>query len=80
MRGATAGPYATIEVAQKAGAVTWNYGIFINTIITFLIVAFAIFILIKAVNKVKKAEPPPAPAATPEDVVLLREIRDALKK
>ncbi len=79
-RGATAGPYATIEVAQKAGAVTWNYGIFINTIITFLIVAFAIFILIKAVNKVKKAEPPPAPAATPEDVVLLREIRDALKK
>lgn len=79
-QGATAGPYATIEVAQKAGAVTWNYGVFINTIITFLIVAFAIFLLIKGVNKVKKAEPPPAPAATPEDVVLLREIRDSLKK
>ncbi len=81
-QGATAGPYATIEVAQKAGAVTWNYGIFINTVITFLIVAFAIFMLIKAVNAAKKAEPPapPAPAAPPEDVVLLREIRDALKK
>lgn len=79
-QGATAGPYATIEVAQKAGAVTWNYGLFINTIIAFLIVAFAIFMLVKAFNKVKKAEPPPAPAATPEDVMLLREIRDALKK
>lgn len=79
-QGATAGPYATIDAAQKAGAVTWNYGLFINTIITFLIVAFAIFMLVKAFNKVKKAEPPPAPAATPEDVMLLREIRDALKK
>ena len=79
-QGTTAGPYATVEVAQKAGAVTWNYGVFINTIIAFLIVAFAIFMLIKTFNKVKKAEPPPAPAATPEDVMLLREIRDALKK
>lgn len=79
-QGTTAGPYVTIEVAQKAGAVTWNYGVFINTIIAFLIVAFAIFMLVKAFNKVKKAEPPPAPAATPEDVMLLREIRDALKK
>ncbi len=77
--GATAGPYATIEIAQKAGAVTWNYGVFINTIIAFLIVAFAIFMLVKAVNKAKKAEEPKAPPATPEDVVLLREIRDALK-
>ncbi len=77
--GATAGPYATIEIAQKAGAVTWNYGTFINTIIAFLIVAFAIFMLVKAVNKAKKAEEPKAPPATPEDVVLLREIRDALK-
>ena len=77
--GAAAGPYATIEIAQKAGAVTWNYGTFINTIIAFLIVAFAIFMLVKAVNKAKKAEEPKAPPATPEDVVLLREIRDALK-
>lgn len=79
-QGKDAGPYATVELAQKAGAVTWNYGVFINTIIAFLIVAFAIFMLIKAVNKAKKAEPPPAPAAPAEDVVLLREIRDALKK
>ncbi len=78
--GATAGPYATVEIAQKAGAVTWNYGLFINTIISFLIVAFAIFMLIKAYNKTKKAEPPAAPPAPPEDVLLLREIRDSLKK
>src|SRR6188474_2045874 len=45
-QGATAGPYATVEVAQKAGAVTWNYGIFINTILTFIIVAFAVFMLL----------------------------------
>jgi large conductance mechanosensitive channel len=79
-QGATAGPYATVEIAQKAGAVTWNYGVFINTIIAFLIVAFAIFMLVKAVNQAKRAEPPAAPPAPAEDVVLLREIRDALKK
>jgi len=79
-QGTTAGPYATVEVAQKAGAVTWNYGIFINTILTFIIVAFAIFMLLKAYNKTKAAEPPAAPPTTPEDVLLLREIRDALKK
>ncbi len=81
--GTAAGPYATLEIAQKAGAVTWNYGLFINTILTFIIVAFAIFMLVRAYNKVKSAEPP-APAAPPappaEDVLLLREIRDALKK
>jgi large conductance mechanosensitive channel len=76
---ATAGPYATVEIAQKAGAVTWNYGAFINTIISFIIVAFAIFLLVKAYNAAKKAEPP-APSAPPEDVLLLREIRDSLKK
>ncbi len=79
-QGATAGPYATVEIAQKAGAVTWNYGVFINTIISFLIVAFAIFMLLKAYNKTKSEAPPAAPAAPPEDVLLLREIRDSLKK
>lgn len=78
--GAAAGPYISVEAAQKAGAVTFNYGLFINTVISFLIVAFAVFLLIRAINKMKAAEPPPAPAATPEDVVLLREIRDALKR
>jgi large conductance mechanosensitive channel len=78
-QGATPGPYATVEVAQKAGAVTWNYGVFINTILSFIIVAFAIFLLLKAYNKAKTAAPPPAPPTPPEDVMLLREIRDALK-
>jgi large conductance mechanosensitive channel len=60
--------------------VTFNYGIFVNTLISFVIVAFAVFLLIRAINKMKAAEPPAAPPATPEDIVLLREIRDALKK
>ena len=78
--GATPGPYATVEAAAKAGAVTLNYGVFINTVLTFIIVAFAVFLLVKAYNKAKKAEPPALPAAPAEDVELLREIRDALKK
>ena len=79
-QGAAAGPYATVEIAQKAGAVTWNYGIFINTILTFIIVAFAVFMLVKAYNAAKKAEPPAPPAPPAEEVLLLREIRDSLKK
>jgi large conductance mechanosensitive channel len=57
------GPYATLADAATAGAVTLNYGTFINTIVSFLIVAFAIFIMVKQVNKAKKkeAEAPPAP-------------------
>lgn len=78
--GTTAGPYATVDIAQKAGAVTWNYGLFINSILTFIIVAFAIFMLVKAYNAAKKAEPPAPPAPPAEDVLLLREIRDSLKK
>jgi large conductance mechanosensitive channel len=78
--GATPGPYASVEIAQKAGAVTWNYGLFVNTIISFLIIGFAIFLMVKAYNNSKKAEPPAPPPPTPEDVVLLREIRDSLKK
>jgi large conductance mechanosensitive channel len=80
--GATPGPYLSVDAAQKAGAVTFNYGVFINTCISFIIVAFAVFVLIRAINKMKQkeAEAPAAPAPTPEDVLLLREIRDALKK
>mgnify|MGYP003573160161 CR=1 FL=1 len=63
-----AGVYASLADAQAAGAVTLNYGNFINTIISFLIVAFAIFLLIKSVNKAKRAEAPaPAPAPTTKD-------------
>ncbi len=54
--GTTAGPFASLVDAQKAGAVTINYGMFINTIISFLIVGFAIFLLIRKVNELKKEE------------------------
>ena len=54
--GVTAGPYLTMDAAQKAGAVTLNYGVFINTVISFLIVAFAIFMVIKSLNKLKKKQ------------------------
>jgi len=62
-----AGPYLTIEDAQKAGAVTINYGRFINTVITFLIVAFSIFIMIKGMNAAKKKEVAVAAAPTVKD-------------
>lgn len=65
--------------AKKAGAVL-AYGNFITIALNFIILAFIIFQMVRMMNKLKKAEPAPAPAATPEDVVLLREIRDALKK
>ena len=78
--GAQAGPYLSVEVAQKAGAVTFNYGVFINTVISFVIVAFAVFLLIRAINRLKKQEEAKPTAAPPEEVVLLREIRDSLKK
>lgn len=57
-----------------------NYGNFIQTIIDFVIIAFCVFLLVKMVNRMKKAEPPPAPPATPDDVKLLTEIRDLLKR
>lgn len=69
---------ALIE-AKKAGAVL-AYGNFITIVLNFVILAFIIFQMVRFMNKLKKAEPPAAPAPTPEDVVLLREIRDALKK
>ena len=53
--GATAGPYVSVEAAQKAGAVTFNYGLFINTCIGFVIVAFAVFLLIRAINRLQTA-------------------------
>lgn len=69
----------TLAEATKEGAVTLNYGLFINAVINFLIIAAAIFLLIRSINKLQK---PPAPAAAPpppEDTLLLREIRDSLK-
>jgi len=80
--GAVPGPYLTVEAAQKAGAVTFNYGIFINTMISFVIVAFAVFLLVRAINRLRREEQakPAEPATPPEEIALLREIRDALKK
>jgi large conductance mechanosensitive channel len=80
--GAPAGPYATLGSAKAAGAVTISYGVFINTVIAFLITAGAIFMVIKAVNTLKRKQEaaPAAPAAPPPTEVLLTEIRDLLKK
>lgn len=75
-------PYETLEAAEKAGAPLIKYGVFINTVLDFVIIAWVIFMVVKAINKMKREAPPApaAPPAPPEDVVLLREIRDALKK
>ena len=70
-------PGMALAEAKKAGAVL-AYGNFITIAINFIILAFIIFLMVKQINKLKKAEPPPP--ATPEDIVLLREIRDTLKK
>ena len=73
--------YPTLKAAQDAGAATLNYGLFINALINFLLVAFALFLVVRAINRLTAAravekpdDPPP-----PEDILLLRQIRDALK-
>lgn len=74
--------YESLEAAEKAGAPLIKYGLFINSLVNFIIIAFAIFLVVKAINSFKRQEAaaPAAPPPTPEDIVLLREIRDALKK
>lgn len=74
--------HASLEAAKKAGAVTLNYGVFIDNVISFIIVAFAVFMLVKAMNSArrKEEEAPAEPPAPPRQEVLLEEIRDALKK
>ena len=73
--------YASLAVAQEAGAPTLNYGLFINAIIAFLIIAIALFFFIKGINSMKKAEEEAEEAAEPpRSESLLEEIRDALKK
>jgi large conductance mechanosensitive channel len=66
-QGAVAGPFATLAEAHKAGAVTVNYGIFFNTVISFLIVAFAVFLLIRGINQLKRAEEAPPQEPTTKD-------------
>lgn len=78
--GATPAPYATLEAAQEAGAVVLQWGVLINSIVTFTLVAFAIFVVVKWINALQKEETPETESA-PEltaDQVLLTEIRDAL--
>jgi large conductance mechanosensitive channel len=70
---------ATLADAKKAGAV-FAYGNFITVAINFIILAFIIFLMVKQINKLKKEAPPAVAPPTPEDVMLLREIRDSLKK
>ncbi|MFX0199263.1 MAG: large conductance mechanosensitive channel protein MscL [Candidatus Hodarchaeota archaeon] len=65
--GTVAGPYVALADAQKAGAVTVNYGMFVNTIISFLIVAFAVFLLIRQINKFKREEEAPPAEPTTKD-------------
>ncbi|MDP2619320.1 MAG: large conductance mechanosensitive channel protein MscL [Hyphomicrobiales bacterium] len=75
------GDYASLKAAQDAGAVTLNIGVFINAVISFLIVAFALYLVIKGMNQLKrKQEEKPKEAPPPREVQLLEEIRDALVK
>lgn len=79
--------FKQLNVVLKQGVdekstVTWNYGLFIQSVFDFLIIAWAIFFLIKGINRLKRQQPPPAPAAPappPAEVLLLTEIRDELK-
>ena len=75
------GTYETLDAAKEAGAVTINYGVWLNSVIDFVIVAFAIFLLIRQVNRFKKKEEeaPAAPPAPSKEEMLLGEIRDILK-
>lgn len=80
--GSVGGPYETLAAAQEAGAVTINYGVFANEVVSFLIVAFAVFMLVRSFNKLKREEeaaPPPAPPEPSAEEKLLGEIRDLLK-
>jgi large conductance mechanosensitive channel len=69
----------TYEALTKAGVPLFAYGNFLTVLLNFVILAFVIFLMVKQVNRLRKAPPPAAPA-TPEDVVLLREIRDSLRR
>ncbi|MEW5909909.1 MAG: large conductance mechanosensitive channel protein MscL, partial [Thermodesulfobacteriota bacterium] len=62
--GSTAAPYASVSAAKSAGAVTLNYGIFLNSVTSFLIVAFALFMLIKGMNRLRRTQEAPPAAAT----------------
>ena len=70
----------TLDAVKEAGVPVFAYGNFLTILLNFIILAVIVFMLVKQLNRMKKETPPAAPAATPEEVVLLREIRDSLKK
>lgn len=70
----------TLAEVKKAGVPVFAYGNFLTILLNFIILAFIVFVMVRQLNRLKKAEAPAAPAAPPEDVVLLREIRDSLRK
>lgn len=75
-----AGTAMTLDALKKAGVPTFAYGNFITILVNFIILAFIIFMMVKQMNKLRKPEAPAPEPETPEDIVLLREIRDSLKK
>ena len=75
-----AGTAMTLDALKKAGVPVFAYGNFLTVLLNFLILAFIIFLMVKQMNRMRKESPPAPPAATPEDVLLLRQIRDSLKK
>ena len=75
-----AGTATTLDALKKAGVPVLAYGNFITVAVNFAILAFIIFLMVKQINRLKSEASPTAPAAPPEDVMLLREIRDSLKK
>ncbi|WP_244296050.1 large conductance mechanosensitive channel protein MscL [Pannonibacter phragmitetus] len=81
-QGVPEGPYPTVDAAKAAGAVTWNLGLFVNAVVKFTIVAFALFIVVKGINRLRREEKtkPAEPAKPPRQELLLEEIRDLLKK
>ena len=76
------GTVRTLDALKKAGVPVFAYGNFITVAVNFIILAFIIFMMVKQINRLKREAPaaPEAPAATPEDIVLLREIRDSLNR
>ena len=74
------GTAMTLDALKKAQVPVFAYGNFITILVNFILLAFIIFMMIKQMNRLRKAEPPAPPPAEPEDIVLLREIRDSLKK